>query len=216
MNCIKHVRGRVRPARAHAFVAMVAAVIVAGSGAAAATVGQSSAGAALTAATGTSQGAHDAGLGLPSLSAASQYIEAPSSRTVRATRVTESTPADDDYVRAGDQVSEVDAYHLDVGTSSTAQTDGVTVRQAGEQQPGGYFSYVLRAPAGQPVTIRVEEAGSTTSDYWVLVNGTRVYHRQPQPRQSGTWDGLAGLVHYQFTVPSAQRYPFEAPDMAAN
>jgi len=56
MNCIKHLRGRVRPARAHAFVAIVAAVIVAGSGAAAATVGQSAADAALTTATGASQG----------------------------------------------------------------------------------------------------------------------------------------------------------------
>ena len=61
---------------------------------------------------------------------------------------------------------------------------------------------MLHAPAGRPVTIRVEEAGSATSDYWVLVNGARVYHREPQPRQSGTWDGLAGLVHYEFTVPA--------------
>jgi hypothetical protein len=184
--------GLVRHARA--FIVVATAVVVAGAGAAAAAVGSAPAGAALTAASGT--------LGLPSLADASQYILAPSSRTVHATKVTESTPVDDDYVQAGNQVSEVNAHQLNVGTSTTTQTDDVTVRQAGVNQPGGYFSYVLHAPAGQPVTIRVEEAGSATSDYWVLVNGTKVYHREPQPKQSGVWDGLAGLVHYQFTVPA--------------
>jgi len=187
--------------RTRAFIVAVAAVVVAGSAAAAAavTAGSAPAGAALTAAPGTQPAGS---LGLPSLSNAGQYILAPSSRTVRATKVIESTPVNDDYVQAGDQVSEVSAHQLDVGTSTTTRTDDVTVRQAGENQPGGYFSYVMHAPAGQPVTIRVEEAGSATSDYWVLVNGTKVYHREPQPKQSGVWDGLAGLVHYQFTVPA--------------
>jgi Bacterial alpha-L-rhamnosidase 6 hairpin glycosidase domain/Bacterial alpha-L-rhamnosidase C-terminal domain len=203
MNVTDRARGRARHVRARAFIVVVAAVVAAGSGTAAATVGSAPAGTALTAVTEAQQVTPAGSLGLPALSDASQYILAPSSRTVRATRVTESTPADDDYVQAGDQVSEVDAHQLGVGTSTTTQTDGVTVRQAGEGQSGGYFSYMLHAPAGQPVTIRVEEAGSATSDYWVLVNGTKVYHREAQPKQSGVWDGLAGLVHYEFTVPAA-------------
>jgi hypothetical protein len=90
-----------------------------------------------------------------------------------------------------------------VGTSTTAQTDGVTVRQAGPGQTAGYFSYVMHAPAGQKLTIRVEEAGSATSDYWVLVNGMRAYHRAPDPRQAGSWDGMGGLAGYEFAVPAA-------------
>jgi hypothetical protein len=122
---------------------------------------------------------------------------------VDASKVTDTTPVNDDFVQAGNQVSEVSAHNLGVGTSATAKADGVTVRQSGQDQPGGYFSYVLRVPAGQPITIRIEEAGSATSDYWVLVNGTKAYHRKPDPRQSGVWNGMAGLVHYQFTVPAA-------------
>ena len=148
--------------------------------------------------------APDDGLGMPPLSVASNYILAPPSRTLTAQAVTQTTPVDDDFVQAGDQPSEVSAHQLDVGTSTTTQTDGVTVRRAGQNQPGGYFSYVLHAPAGQQVTIRVEEAGSATSNYWVLVNGTPVYHRVPQPRQSGSWDSMAGLAHYEFSVPPAQ------------
>jgi hypothetical protein len=204
MKQIERVRGLARHASARAAVAGLAAVAVAGSGAAASTARPTLASTALTTASQPGQVAAGSSLGLPPLSDASRYILAPSSRTVRAARVTESTPVNDDYVQAGNEVSEVDAHQLDVGTSTTTQTDGVTVRQAGQDQPGGYFSYVLRDLQGQPVTIRVEEAGSATSDYWVLVNGTRVYHREPDPRQSGTWDGLAGLVHYQFTVPAAQ------------
>jgi alpha-L-rhamnosidase-like protein len=182
--------------RVRTVIAALTVVVTAGSGAAAATAASKAAEVAGATAGGGS-------LGLPALSAASRYILAPSSRTVAAAAVTETTPVNDDYVQAGDQVSEVDAHQLDAGTSTTAQTDGVTVRQAGQDQPGGYFSYLLHAPAGQQVTIRVEEAGSATSDYWVLVNGTRVYHRGPAPRQSGVWDGMAGLVHYEFTVPAA-------------
>ena len=170
-------------------VVALAMVVVAGTGAAAAVT--------------TSGNAAPAGLGLPSLAAANRYIDAPASRTLHPVKVVEVTTVNDDYVQAGNETSEVDAHQLDVGTSSTTKTDGVTVRQAGQNQPGGYFSYVLHAPAGQPVTIRVEEAGSATADYWVLINGTKVYHREPQPRQSGLWEGLAGLVHYEFTVPAA-------------
>jgi hypothetical protein len=117
--------------------------------------------------------------------------------------LTESTPVNDDYVQAGSPASETNAHSLDPGTSSTTQTDGVTVRQAGPQQPGGYFSYTMHVPAGQRLTVRVEEAGSASSDYSVLVNAVQAYHRTPDPRQAGSWDGMDGLVHYQFTVPAA-------------
>lgn len=179
--------------RVRVALAASTALIAVGAGAAAATASSTGAGAPPAATP----------LGLPSLSAATSYILAPSSRTVDASKVTDTTPVNDDFVQAGNQVSEVSAHNLDVGTSTTTKADGVTVRQAGQDQPGGYFSYVLRVPAGQPVTVRVEEAGSATSDYWVLVNGTKVYHRKPDPRQSGVWNGMAGLVHYQFTVPAA-------------
>lgn len=195
-----------RGAAAHGTGAYGAAVRGAGLGAtayAAAARGAAARGAAGLGAAAAKAGGGLAGLGLPPLSAAARYILAPGSRTVRAAALTEKTPVNDDYVQAGDQVSEVSAHQLDVGTSSTAAADGVTVRQAGQRQPGGYFSYTLHAPAGQPVTIRVEEAGSATSDYWVLVNGTKVYHRAPAPLQSGSWNGMAGLVHYEFSVPAA-------------
>jgi Bacterial alpha-L-rhamnosidase 6 hairpin glycosidase domain/Bacterial alpha-L-rhamnosidase C-terminal domain len=177
---------RLARSRARVIVIGLTAVAIAASGS----------GAAAARATG------DGGPGLPSLASASRYILAPSSRTVPPAKVAEATPVNDDFVQAGDQVNEVDAHQLDVGTSTTAQTDGVTVRQAGADQPGGYFSYTLHAPAGQRITIRVEEAGSATSDYWVLVNGAKVYHRVPDPRQSGVWDGMDGLVHYEFSVPA--------------
>ena len=177
--------------RMRAAIAAAAAVITVGTGAAAA------------AAPSSEGGATPGPLGLPPLSLASKYILAPASRTVDARQVTQATPANDDFVQAGNQVSEVSAHGLDVGTSATTQADGATVRQAGQNQPGGYFSYQLHAPAQQPVTIRVEEAGSATSDYWVLINGARAYHRMPDPRQSGSWNGMAGLVHYEFTVPAS-------------
>jgi Bacterial alpha-L-rhamnosidase 6 hairpin glycosidase domain/Bacterial alpha-L-rhamnosidase C-terminal domain len=141
-------------------------------------------------------------LGLPATSAAQSYILAPSSRTVAPVGVTQATPADDDYVTPGSSVSETDAHHLSVGTSTTSQLDGVTVRQAGPGQAGGHFAYTLHVTPGHPVSIRVEEAGSATADYWVLVDGVRVYHRRPNPQQSGSWDNLAGVVHYQFNVPA--------------
>jgi hypothetical protein len=180
--------------RARTTIAALTAVAAAGSGAAA--------GSAAAAATARAPGG--GGLGLPPLASASRYILAPASRTVTATAVAGDTRVNDDYVQGGDQVSEVSAHQLDAGTSSTAQTDGVTVRQAGQDHPGGYFSYVLHAQARQQVTIRVEEAGSASADYWVLINGVRAYHRLPDPRQSGVWDGMAGLVHYTFTVPAAR------------
>ena len=116
--------------------------------------------------------------------------------------IVQATTVDDDFVSAGSSISETDAHHLGVGTSTTTQVDGVTVRQAGSGQPGGHFAYTLHVTPGHRVAIRVEEAGSASADYWVLANGARVYHRQPDPRQSGTWDNLAGVVHYQFTVPA--------------
>lgn len=142
-------------------------------------------------------------LGLPPLSVAARYILAPVSRTVVPAKATQKTPVNDDFVQVGDQVSEANGHLLDVDKSTTAQTDGVTVRQAGPGQTVGYFSYVMHAPAGQKLTIRVDEAGSATSDYRVLVNGTRVYHRMSDPRQAGSWGGMDGLAGYEFAVPVA-------------
>ena len=155
-------------------------------------------------------GTPSSSLGLPPLSMAQQYVLAPSSRTVVPSAVSESTPVNDDYVQAGSPGDETNGHGLDPGTSSTTRVDGVTVRQAGASQPGGYFSYVMHAPAQQKLTVRVEEAGSASSDYSVLVNGVQAYHRAPDPQQSGSWDGMDGLVHYAFTVPASALAPSAA------
>jgi hypothetical protein len=183
------------------------AVAVAGSGAVAATAAGTTKSAHSAAFTASTRATGLSSLGLPPLSTASSYNLAPASRTVLPTRVDESTPVNDDYVQAGDTTSEVSAHDLVTGTSSTATTDGVTVREAGADQPGGYFGYTMHTAASQQggqVTIRVEEAGSPTSDYWVLINGVKAYHRLPDPKQSGTWDGMEGLVSYAFTVTAAR------------
>lgn len=158
----------------------------------------------------TASASPSSSLGLPPLSTAQRYIQAPPSRAVLPSSVAESTAVNDDFVQAGSQVSETNGHSLDPGTSRTAQVDGVPVRQAGPDQPGGYFSYTMRAPAAQRVTVRVEEAGSATSDYSVLVNGVQAYHRAPDPQQSGSWDGVDGLVHYEFTVPAKALAPSAA------
>ncbi len=161
------------------------------------------AGSSAAAHSGAATSGSDSGLlGLPSTSTAQRYVLAPASRTVQPQGAIESTTPNDDFVTPGSSTSE-SAHGLDAGTSSTQQTDGVTVRDAGTGA-AGYFSYLLHVPSGHQLTIRVEEAGSATSDYWVLINGTRVYHRTPDPRQSGSWDGLNGLVHYEFTVGTNQ------------
>jgi hypothetical protein len=141
-------------------------------------------------------------LGLPSLADAQRYNLAPTSRTLRPVAVAESWATDSDYVTAAQPVSETDAHGLQSSPdSSTANTDGVTVRQAGPGDPGAWFSYQLHVPTRGGLTLRVEEAGAQNARYDVLVNGTQVYARTPNANQSGTWDNMAGLVHYEVAVP---------------
>ncbi|HZC74314.1 MAG TPA: alpha-L-rhamnosidase C-terminal domain-containing protein [Jatrophihabitans sp.] len=142
-------------------------------------------------------------LGLPSLADAQQYNLAPATRTLRPVAVAESWGTDSDYVTAAQSVSETDGHNLQTGPeSSTANTDGVTVRQAGPGDPGAWFSYRLHVPARGGLTLRVEEAGAQDVRYDVLVNGTQVYRRTPDANQSGTWHDMVGLVHYEVAVPN--------------
>ncbi|GAA4507336.1 alpha-L-rhamnosidase C-terminal domain-containing protein [Actinoallomurus oryzae] len=145
----------------------------------------------------------DTSLGLPPLSRADRYIMAPSSRTVSPARVAEAYATNGDYVTADSPASETDGHDLQAGpSSSTAKVDGVMVRQAGPDQAGASFGYRLRVPRGRDVRLRVEEAGSATAHYEVLVGDQVVHERKPDPAQAGTWSGLAGLVHYDVTVPA--------------
>jgi len=143
-------------------------------------------------------------LGLPSLATAARYNLAPASRTIRPSGVAEAWRTDDDYVTAAQAVSETNGHDLQTSQgSSTATTDGVTVRQAGLNAPGAWFSYRLQVPAKGPLTLRVEEAGSPSAHYDVLVDGLPVYERKADPAQSGTWHDMVGLVHYDVRVPPA-------------
>ena len=142
----------------------------------------------------------DGSPGLPALSQADRYIMAPASRTVRPVKVGEAYATNADYATADSPASE-DAHGLQADSSSgTAKVDGVTVRQAGPA--GAAFGYRLRVPRGQTVRLRVEEAGSATAHYDVLVGGQVVYERKPDAAQAGTWSGYAGLVHYEVPVPA--------------
>lgn len=182
-------RTRRRRARPAAWVgAAVLAAAVAGTG---------------TGFTATPAAGAGTGLGLPSLATAAQYNLAPASRTVLPVRVSDSSAVDVDYVTASSDTSETAAHALQAQQSgSTANVDGTTVRQAGPDVPGAAFSYLMRAPAGHgDVRLRIEEAGSATSHYQVLVNGTAVHERRADADQSGTWHDLVGLVHYDVIVP---------------
>ncbi|WP_329521309.1 alpha-L-rhamnosidase-related protein [Spirillospora sp. NBC_01491] len=157
-------------------------------------------------ATGPS-GATDA-FGLPALARSDRYVMTPAARTVRPARVAESHKVNGDYVTADSPASEKDGHALTAGPSSTtARVDGVQVRQAGPDVAGASFGYRMRVPGTGPLTLRVEEAGSATGHYEVLVNGTVVHERKPDTAQAGVWGGpggqqLAGLVHYDVAVPA--------------
>lgn len=161
-------------------------------------------------------------LGLPALSAAQRYVEAPSSRIVVPRSVREFTAADDDFVTAGSLnpsvtvagaspvnggPSQSEAAHEFLASSHSTRVRlmGVAVRQAGPSIPRAWFSYRLHVPASGPVRIRVEDVASATADYWVLINGVRVYHRVPQQPQTGlvseSGPQFKGLLHYSFQVP---------------
>ncbi|HEU5026901.1 MAG TPA: alpha-L-rhamnosidase C-terminal domain-containing protein [Spirillospora sp.] len=140
-------------------------------------------------------------LGLPSLSRAGHYVLAPSGRTVRPAKVGEAYGVNGDYVSADSAASETSGHGLEPGTSTTGKADGVMVRRTGAEAGAG-FAYTMRAGPG-PVTLRVEEAGSATAHYDVLVNGTVVHERKPDPAQAGVWSGdKDGLVHYEVDVPA--------------
>ncbi|GAA2161418.1 hypothetical protein GCM10009727_75700 [Actinomadura napierensis] len=140
-------------------------------------------------------------LGLPSLSRAGHYVLAPSGRTVRPAKAGEAYGVNGDYVSADSAASETDGHDLQAGASTTGKADGVMVRQTGGKAGAG-FGYTLRGGPG-PVTLRVEEAGSATAHYEVLVNGTVVHERKPDPKQAGVWSGdKDGLVHYAVNVPA--------------
>ncbi|HWM73960.1 MAG TPA: hypothetical protein VNQ53_09475, partial [Nocardioides sp.] len=139
-------------------------------------------------------------LGLPPLSEAQQYVLAPSSRTLRPTRVQQASQVNHDFVTAASLTSEVSAHDLRAGTSSVARVGGYPVRRAGVDVDGGHFGYTLRVPRQRSFELRVEEAGSANASYDVLVNGQRVHTRsldlyaaQGRP---------IGLTHYSVTVPA--------------
>ena len=140
-------------------------------------------------------------LGLPALSTAARYNLAPASRTVVPQSVRTSTPVNFDYVTASSQASEQDAHDLKAGsTSTTTKQDGTTVRQAGPGVPGAEFSYLLHAPSGRSVTVRIEESGSATSDYAVLVGDRQVWHRAKTDTQYVLGANPVGVVHYDIAV----------------
>jgi Bacterial alpha-L-rhamnosidase 6 hairpin glycosidase domain/Bacterial alpha-L-rhamnosidase C-terminal domain len=140
-------------------------------------------------------------LGLPALSRAGHYVLAPSGRTVRPAKVGEAYGVNGDYVSADSAASETGGHGLEAGTSTTGKADGVMVRRTGGEAGAG-FAYTMRVGKG-PVTLRVEEAGSATAHYDVLVNGTVVHERKPDAGQAGVWSGdKDGLVHYEVNVPA--------------
>ncbi|WP_339153919.1 alpha-L-rhamnosidase C-terminal domain-containing protein [Actinomadura luteofluorescens] len=141
------------------------------------------------------------GLGLPSLTRADRYVLAPSGRNVRPVRAAEAYGVNGDHVTAASGTSEK-GHDLDAGSSTAAKADGVMTRQTGGEA-GAAFGYRLRVTPGRAVTLRVEEAGSAAAHYEVLVNGTVVHERAPDPAQAGVWSGdKAGLVHYDVAVPA--------------
>lgn len=141
-------------------------------------------------------------LGLPGISTADRYNLAPSSRQVLPRRAVEATVANTDFVTASSPGSETEGHDLRAGQSTTRKTDGAVVRQAGPNVPGAEFGYRMLAPSGDgDVRLRIEEAGSATAHYQVLVNGEVVHERRPDTGQSGVWHDMVGLVHYEVTVP---------------
>lgn len=161
-------------------------------------------------------------LGLPRFQHAEKFIYAPKSRTVRPMSVAADTAVNYDFVTAGSMqvavmrasespvnrgpsVSEVAHDFIGGPHSVRARIGGAAVEEAGPKIPGAFFSLRLHAGLRGPVRIRVEEAASTNSDYWILVDGIYVYHRVPQKLQQGlaseSGPQFKGIVHYSFAVP---------------
>lgn len=161
-------------------------------------------------------------LGLPPLSAAKRYIYAPSSRTVHPRDVVEATTKDDDFVTAGSlkpsvtiagesptnagpSASEAAHDFLSGPHATRVRLMGVGMEEAGPGIPRAWFSFRLHVPASGNVRIRVESAASSHANYWVLVDGVKVYHRTPQVLQEGlvseSGPQFKGLLHWSFRVP---------------
>ena len=139
-------------------------------------------------------------LGLPPLASAQRYVLAPTARTVRPTRVVAASTVNHDFVTASSHTSEVSAHHLRQGTSDIATVAGTTVRRAGVDVAGGWFSYDLLAPRHRALTLRVEEAGSPGARYQVLVNGRHVLTRRLS--LDAAQGRPIGLTSYTVKVPA--------------
>lgn len=142
-------------------------------------------------------------LGLPPISAAQKFNLAPASRTLRPRTVSDSTALLADYVSAASATSELSAHALQtVGAgSSVADVDGAPVRRSGTA-PDAAFSYLLHGSGKGVQTIRVEEAGSASSSYDVLVGTTVVHTRRPGTGDYSFGGRAIGMEHYSFTVPT--------------
>ncbi|MET3806151.1 hypothetical protein ABIB25_003160 [Nakamurella sp. UYEF19] len=143
-------------------------------------------------------------LGLPPISSAQAYNLAPATRTIRPVTVTDSTGLLADYVSASSLISEQSAHGLrTVGSgSSVATVDGTAVRRSGTS-PDASFSYLLHGSGKGAQTVRVEEAGSASSSYDVLVGTTTLHQRRPTAADYAFGGRAIGMVHYALTVPAA-------------
>ncbi|WP_157695312.1 alpha-L-rhamnosidase C-terminal domain-containing protein [Nakamurella panacisegetis] len=142
-------------------------------------------------------------LGLPAISTAQSYNLSPASRTLHPTATTESTGLLADYVSAASSTSELSAHALQtIGAGSSVITvDGAPVRRSGTD-PDASFSYLLHGSGKGTQTVRVEEAGSASSSYDVLVGNTVVHTRRPTSADYAFGGRAIGLEHYSFTVPA--------------
>ena len=125
-----------------------------------------------------------------------------------------------DYVDLGVAASE-QAHNLAASLrSGTSVEAGRTRRYTYQGTPLGYFEFDAKIEAGQPFRIRSVETydgNAGIRDYYVLVNGTRVYTRNVPNRTT------AGLVEYEITVSDpallssgSVRIRFEEDELARN
>lgn len=142
-------------------------------------------------------------LGLPPISSAQSFNLAPVSRTLRPTATIESTGLLADYVSASSPASELSAHAFrTIGAgSSVATLDGAPVRRSGTD-PDAAFSYLLHGSGKGDQRIRVEEAGSASSSYDVLVGTIVVYSRRPSTADYAFGGRAIGMEHYSLTVPA--------------
>jgi alpha-L-rhamnosidase len=102
-----------------------------------------------------------------------------------------------DHVDLGDAASE-QAHGLTASPASGTNTEaGLTRRYTNAGQPGGWFEFDLRVPAGEPFVLRAIETYNQAQlkTYDVLVDGVRVHQREHRRSEGG-----AGWLTYQFVV----------------